>query len=317
MNDYPSQRLRIGTSGYSYPGVQPKGWYGVFYPENKGKRFDELEHYSSFFNSVEINTSFYRPPALSMAEAWVKKTPPGFEFAVKVWQKFTHPMMLGEGARETKRNWEAPTESDVEVFRKGIRPLAESGKLGILLFQYPPGFHYTEENLERLHWTLRAFNEYPKVVELRHRSWSERDKETKALLVQLGAAWAVIDEPKFFSSVRQEFELVGEIFYLRLHGRNREKWWSHGEMWERYDYFYGPEEIRFFGDMIRKLVQKSPQAKIFVFFNNHARGQAVANGLMLKHEMGEEITVAVPKSLVYCYPQLAGFTRAAHQETLF
>ncbi len=173
-------RVRIGTSGYSYPGSPPKGWHGLFYPNKKGKGFNELGYYTSFFDAAEINTTFYRPPTPEMAEAWVRETPPEFEFAIKVWQKFTHPMRLGEAAGETKRDWEAPGEADVEVFKRSIGALADSGKLGILLFQYPAGFHYTKKNLAKLQWTLRAFQGYPKAVELRHRSWSNRGRETTA-----------------------------------------------------------------------------------------------------------------------------------------
>lgn len=297
-------RLRVGTSGYSYPGSPPKGWYGLFYPETKGKRFDELGYYSSFFDAVEINSTFYRPAMRGMAEAWVKKTPPDFEFAIKAWQKFTHPMKLGEGAGEAQRRWEGPTQADVEIFKESLGPLSDSGKLGVLLFQYPPGFHYTKENAEKLRWTLGAFREYPKAVELRHRSWSDKATETKTLLEQSGAAWTVIDEPKFASSIAQPFEPVGEILYLRLHGRNRDKWWNHAEAWERYDYFYGPEEIRAFGDRIRALSQNSPKAKLYVFFNNHARGQAVADALLLKHELGRGTAADLPGNLVRAYPQL-------------
>lgn len=310
-------RLRIGTSGYSYPGAPPKGWYGVFYPETKGKRFDELGYYCSFFNTVEINTTFYRPPAPGIAEAWAKKTPAEFEFAVKVWQKFTHPLKLGEGSRGAEERWEGPTQADVEIFRKSIGALADSGKLGILLFQYPAGFHYTDKNVEKLRWTLKAFKDYPKAVELRHRSWSDRGQETKMLLEQSGATWTVLDEPKFASSVVQEFEPVGEILYLRMHGRNKQRWWSHGEAWERYDYFYGPEEIRFFADKIRQSAQKSAPEKTYVFFNNHARGQAVADALLLKHEMGEEVAAEVPRALAQAHPQLAGFFRIAGHDALF
>ena len=312
-----TQSLKIGTSGYSYPGPPPKGWHGLFYPKTRGKRFDELEYYSSFFNTVEINTTFYRPPAPGMAEAWARKTPTDFEFAIKVWQKFTHPAQIGEEIGQAERKWEGPTDADVEFFKRSFGALSDAGKLGILLFQYPPGFHTTSENIERLCWTLKAFKEYPRAVELRHRSWSDRGKETKALLEREGATWVIIDEPKFASSVKQEFEPAGEIFYLRLHGRNREKWWSHKEAWERYDYFYGPEEIRFFSNKIREVAQKSPQTKIYVFFNNHAKGQAVADGLMLMHEMGQATSAAIPKALLGVYPQLGGFARVTGQETLF
>ena len=311
------QRVRIGTSGYSYPGPAPQGWYGVFYPEKKAKKFDELAFYSSFFDSVEINSTFYRPPAPGIAEAWAKRSPADFEFAVKVWQKFTHPMKLGEETGEKGRNWEAPTQADVELFKRGVGPLSDCGKLGVLLFQYPPGFHYSEENAEKLGWTLDVFKDYPKAVELRHRSWSDKGAETKRLLGQCGATWAVIDEPKFASSVVQGFEPMGNIFYLRLHGRNREKWWSHKEAWERYDYFYGPEEIRSLAGGVGEAAEKSPRAKIYVLFNNHARGQAVADAVMLKRELGQEVAAALPESLVRAYPQLAGFGRVQDRDTLF
>ncbi len=308
---------RIGTSGYSYPGPPPKGWSRVFYPQTKGKRFDELEYYSSLFNAVEINTTFYRPPAPGMADAWARKTPADFEFAIKVWQKFTHPTRLGEETGKAEKKWETPTQADADLFKRSIGALADGGKLGILLFQYPASFHFTKENVERLRWTLGAFNGYRKAVELRHSSWSENSRETKDLLDSLASTWAVIDEPKFATSVRQEFEPSGNILYLRLHGRNNEKWWRHGEAWERYDYFYGPEEIRLFGDKIKQLTQSSPRVKAYVFFNNHARGQAPANGLMLKHELEPGLLQGVPKSLVDAYPQLSGIVQAEVKESLF
>ncbi len=146
-----------------------------------------------------------------MAKAWAKKTPPNFEFAVKVWQKFTHPKKIGEGIRDSEEKWEPAAQGDVDLFRVGIDPLAESQKLGVLLLQYPAGFHCTEENIERLRWALKAFREYPKVVELRHRSWSDRSREIKGLLEELGTGWVTIDEPKFASSVRQEFEAVEHL----------------------------------------------------------------------------------------------------------
>lgn len=301
--------LKIGTSGYSYPGPPPKGWYGVFYPETKGKGFDELEYYASFFDTVEINTSFYRPPAPSMISAWVKKTPPDFRFAIKAWQKFTHPTTLGGG--ENKQKWEAPTQEDVDIFRNSLEPVAAGGKLGTLLFQYPASFLHTEKNLERLRWTLKAFEGYPKAVELRHRSWSEKQAETKVMMADLNTTWVVIDEPKFASSVGQEFEPVAGLFYLRLHGRNHEKWWRHAEPWERYDYFYKPEEIRFFAEKIREIQQGASKPKITVLLNNHARGQAVANAFMLKHELGLSMPRRAPRTLVGAFPQLAGMVRPA------
>ena len=128
-------QIRIGTCGYSYPGPPPKGWRGVFYPPAKGKRFDELEFYAQFFCTVEINTTFYRPPVPEICKAWVSKTHHGFEFAVKAWQKFTHANKIGEDAGKIHERWKAATPADVELFKAGIEPLFKSGRLGVLPFQ--------------------------------------------------------------------------------------------------------------------------------------------------------------------------------------
>ena len=311
--------LRIGTAGYSYPGPPPKGWFGIFYPEARGKRFDELGYYAQFFDTVEINTTFYRPPSPDMARGWVRKTPEGFEFSVKVWQKFTHGRKIGERVEDAGERWELPGKEDVELFRKGIEPLWESKKLGVLLFQYPPAFRCAEENVERLRWSLEAFGEYPKVVELRHRSWSDRMEETRDLLVGLGASWVLIDEPKFASSVRQEREPVGEILYFRAHGRNAANWWNPPETWMRYDYLYSREEIQEFARKLKSITAKNSGRlkKGYVFFNNHARGQAVVNAFMLSHEMGIPIKGRPSESLIKNFPQISAIVPKPAQERLF
>src|SRR5918993_4726874 len=130
-----NQTLLIGTSGYSYPGRPPKGWIGAFYPEPKPKRFDELQYYSQIFNTVEINSTFYRPPSITTTTAWAKKTSSDFTFALKLWQKFTHPVKIGRN--KTDEKWQPPTKDDIDQFRAGLEPIGEAGKLGALLLQYP------------------------------------------------------------------------------------------------------------------------------------------------------------------------------------
>ena len=302
-----SDRFRIGTCGYSYPGEAPKGWYGVFYPVTARKRVDELEFYASYFNTVEINSTFYRPASPAMAQAWAKKTPRDFEFAVKVWQKFTHLTKLGEGAGGSGEPWGRFDSADVERFTKGIAPLAGAGKLGALLFQYPAGFRCDEKNRDRLVETLSAFDHTRKVVELRHRSWSDQWNETQTVLARSGAAWAYIDEPKFASSVKQELEAGGDLAYIRLHGRNHQKWWNHQETWERYDYFYQADQVRRLGNRLKQLAAKSSATKFYIFFNNHARGQAVANALMLKSELYPSHRGSGPRALMEAFSELRDF----------
>jgi uncharacterized protein YecE (DUF72 family) len=135
----PAKDIKIGTSGYSYPGVPPKGWRGAFYPEKKPKGFDELTYYSQIFTTCEINNTFYRPPSAKVTKAWASKTPNDFLFSLKVWQKFTHPMKISS-RKKSDEKWEPVSKKDFDEFRAGILPLAEAGKLGVLLFQYPISF---------------------------------------------------------------------------------------------------------------------------------------------------------------------------------
>ena len=298
----PARDIKIGTSGYSYPGTPPKGWYGAFYPEKKTKGFDELRYYSQIFNTCEINNTFYRPPSPAVAKAWADKTPADFSFAVKLWQKFTHPTKISRA--KSDEHWEPATQSDFDQFRAGILPLAEGGKLGALLLQYPAGFHYSRENIEKIESTLRWFYDYPKVVELRHKSWSEKNPEIKALLMESRASGVLIDEPKFATSIRQPAEALGEIFYFRAHGRNAKAWWNPKESWERYDYLYSRAEIKRHAERIRTAASTPGVKKAFAFYNNHSRANAPANAIMLSQELGVRLKAMPPEAMVAKFPEL-------------
>jgi len=298
----PARDIKIGTSGYAYPGAPAKGWYGAFYPDKKKKGFDELNYYAQIFNTCEINTTFYRPPSPKIARTWADKTPDDFSFAVKLWQKFTHPMKISRNKSADK--WETASQSDFDEFRAGILPLAEAGKLGALLLQYPAGFHCSAENLEKVESTLRWFYDYPKVVELRHKSWSEKNSEIKRLLLENRASGVLIDEPKFAASIRQAAETIGEIFYFRAHGRNAKAWWNPKEPWERYDYLYAREEIKKHAARIKTAAGTPGVKKAFAFYNNHARANAPANAIMLSQELGVRLKAMPPEAMVAKFPDL-------------
>lgn len=294
--------IKIGTSGYSYAGAPPKGWYGAFYPDKKSKQFDELRYYSQIFNACEINNTFYRPPSAAIAKSWADKTPADFTFAVKCWQKFTHPVKISR--KKSDERWEPASRQDFDEFRAGILPLAEAGKLGVLLLQYPSGFHCSPENLEKIEGTLRWFYDYPKVVELRHKSWNEQNAEVKALLLENRASGVLIDEPKFAASIRQEIEAIGDIFYFRAHGRNAQAWWHPQESWQRYDYLYSRAEVRRHAEKIKTAAGKPGIKKAFAFYNNHARANAAANAIMLSQELGVRLKAMPPEAMVTKFPEL-------------
>ncbi len=263
----------IGTSGWSYP--KGKGtWAGYFYPTGTP---NELEYYSQFFNTVEINSSFYRPPNPGYVDNWVRITPPDFRFAVKLWQKFTHPGMYQAATGEAA----VISPEDVNLFHNSLEPLYKSGKLGALLAQFPPSFKNDRYDQQILTAIIRTFGQYQLAVELRHRSWSD-DRHTTDLLREHNVAWVQIDEPKFPSSIAADIPLTADMAYFRFHGRNRENWWI-GDSETRYKYLYSLEEIKELANRMRPALEQSRLT--FAFFNNHWRGYAPRNAVNLKKEL--------------------------------
>lgn len=260
-------KLYIGTSGWSYPKGEGT-WTGYFYPPGK---INELEYYSQFFNTVEINSSFYRPPNPGYVYNWVRRVPEGFLFTVKLWQKFTHPKMYKEATGEEA----VISQRDVDIFKQSIEPLVKYGKLGALLAQFPPSFKNDSYGKQILNAVIRTFGQYRLAVELRHRSWSD-DKETATLLRENYASWVQIDEPKFKTSVAEDLPITSDMIYFRFHGRNAEMWWK-GNTETRYQYLYSQEEVNELMDKVKSLTEKAKLA--FVLFNNHWRGYAPRNAV--------------------------------------
>ena len=266
-----------------------------------------------------MNSTFYGQPRAEVTRAWAERTPPGFEFSVKLFQKFTHPRMFRErvvrGLPEDARKDAAAIDSlsrsnqaDLDEFRRGIAPLAERGRLGALLAQFPPSFKDDEPSRAQLERLLRAFGGYPVAVELRHNSWSDRIGETLELLNAFGAAWVQIDEPKFKFSIRQNYlPNVQGFYYMRLHGRNVKQWWRHDRSEDRYDYLYTADELKEFAetaDAARRLVKK-----LYLYTNNHFSAKSVANAAMIKDQLGEPLEGEYPPEFVDRYPGLAGIIR--------
>jgi uncharacterized protein YecE (DUF72 family) len=113
-----------------------------------------------------------------------------------------------------------------------------------------------------------------------------------------------IDEPKFATSIRQEFQPISEIFYFRAHGRNAKTWWSHKESWERYDYCYSRDEIKKMGAEIKTATSTPGVKKAFAFFNNHARANAAANAFMLCQELGVRLRGTPSEAMIARFSQL-------------
>jgi uncharacterized protein YecE (DUF72 family) len=294
--------IRVGTSGWSYPSGAGT-WNGVFYPAPRPRGFDELAYYAEHFDTVEVNSSFYRMPEPGMTSRWAQRTPASFLFAIKLYQKFTHPDMYL--ARADAADWDL-SRSDVDLFRAGVAPLADAGRLAAVLAQFPPSFHADPDTRAYLAWLLRGLHGYSVAVELRHRSWSDDAADTRALLQEYGAAWTLIDEPKFRSSIHQidRLTLAGPapIAYIRLHGRNAAAWWEHATADDRYNYLYSRDELHPFAEAASEAAATGK--RVLVYFNNHFSAKAVANAAVLKSDLGQILPGNYTREMIETYPEL-------------
>jgi uncharacterized protein YecE (DUF72 family) len=194
--------IRVGPAGWSYP-----DWAGYVYPSPRPKGFHEATYLAQFFDTIEINTSFYSPLQPGHAHQWLERVAanPRFLFTAKMWQRFSHDTFPGAAASEMASSGAAnssrlrrtasgsPNAEDERVVRAGFDVLRNAGKLGAVLLQFPFSFHRTIETTAYLTALLKRFADYPLAVEVRHASWD--DPEVFALLREHKAAFCNIDQP--------------------------------------------------------------------------------------------------------------------------
>lgn len=279
---YLSVMIRFGVAGWDYA-----DWWGPVYPASRPKGFDPLAYLARYFDTIEINSTFYRPAAPDAARNWARRIRDNarFKFTAKLWQRFTH---------ERGNAWSA---DEIEAARSGLAPLAEADRLGCVLAQFPWSFKRSDETEEWLGDVIEAFKEFPLAIEVRHSSWNV--PEFYSYLCEKRAGVVNIDQPVFSNSITPAASVTGAVGYVRLHGRNYENWFrdtaaSH----ERYDYLYTADELRGWLDRIHEVARQTREA--YVITNNHYRGQAPTNAAMLRKLYGDE-EVVVPPELAEAY----------------
>jgi uncharacterized protein YecE (DUF72 family) len=261
--------VRIGPAGWSYA-----DWKGVVYPDPTPKGFRPLEYLTQFFDTIEINSTFYRPPNADQAHGWVRQAEgnPRFKFAAKLWQRFTHE----------RSAW--PGNDEIHTYRTGIEPLANAAKLGAILVQFPWSFRRTPENRQWLARIIDAFSEYPLVVEVRHTSWD--DAAFYDGLRDRNVAFCNIDQPTLRDCLGPSEIVTAPTAYVRLHGRNAENWFRDNiPSYERYNYRYSAEELEPWTKRIRSIRELAEET--YVVTNNHYRGQAIINALEIAEQLGQ------------------------------
>ena len=287
--------IRFGPAGWEYP-----DWAGIVYPSPEPRGFDRLRYLSRFFATVEVNATFYRPFGADVAARWCERVrdAPAFRFGAKVWRRFTHERDEAYGAEE------------VAQARAVLDRLQREGRLGAALLQFPWSFKRDAASEEWLRGLFRAFAGLPLVVEVRHASWDAA--EVLAELAEAGVGIVNVDQPLFHDSVKPGARATGEVAYIRVHGRNYREWFRKNAGRDaRYDYLYSADELRPWAERARELARHPGTGAVYIVTNNHTRGKAPANALMLASMLCER-PVWSPPGLYAAYREaLAPFARPA------
>ena len=292
----PSPQVRIGTAGWSY-----KDWDGIFYPSGMQRsRQHPLEYLARFFDTTEINTSFYGPLKPELAKLWCRRVAAvnkNFVFTAKLYRAFTHsPIAVME---PTSAATIRPTDEDESRTREGLDAIAGEARLGALLIQFPVSFKNTSLNREYLDRLLRQFIEYPRVVEVRHSSWN--DAETLATFSQQNVGFCNIDQPVLGRSLTPTEHVTGAIGYVRLHGRNYAQWFDSDNRNDRYNYLYNEGELTAWKERVESVSERAQTT--YVITNNHFESKAGVNALELKAMISGKRVLA-PPTLIQKYPEL-------------
>lgn len=270
-------RIRVGVAGWSYT-----DWEGTVYPRH-GSKFDPLSYLADFFDTIEINSPFYRIPPPTHARSWLRRVSSNadFMFTTKVFRGFTHEQV-------------ALAPADVKAFRHYLDPLLDANRLGAILLQFPWSFRNTPVARVKLEKLFEAFRDYPKALEVRHATF--QNEEFLTFLDERGVAFVNVDQPLFHDSVKPSEAATGPLAYARFHGRNYEKWFAHDESWERYNYLYSSDELAPWVGRIQRMAESK---ETYVITNNHFRGQAVVNATELRQALGQPARLPDPLREIY------------------
>lgn len=275
--------IRFGTAGWMY-----KDWEGIVYPVDKPGGFDPLHYLAQYFSTIEINSTFYGPALPRTADKWVARVSdfPDFRFTAKLWKRFTH---------ERKTAW---TRSEVKEARGAFDRLMKAEKFGALLLQFPWSFKRTDEDREWLDDLTRTFSAYPLVLEVRHSSWNI--PEFYESLAERKIGFVNIDQPLFSHSIKPSASVTSSVGYIRVHGRNYKDWFRKNAGVEaRYDYLYSKDELKPWAERAKEV--DSIAQDTYVVTNNHYKGKAAANAVMLKTLVTGKKAEAPPQ-LIESYP---------------
>jgi len=267
--------IRIGTSGFSFP-----DWKGIIYPADLPPG-EMLAYYSGElgFNTVEVNSSYYRILTPAATTRMSERTPDDFEFTVKAFRGMTHDPF---DPRLTTRPSNDEVAGYYREFSASIEPLRRDGKLGAILLQFPVFFHPSQSSRDYILQARDRLPAAPLAIEFRNSEWA-RD-ETFDFLRRNDLAYCTVDEPKLPRLMPFLNRVTSSLGYARFHGRNP-KWFS-APVAERYNYHYRDSELEEFTPVVRSM--NIAAGKTYLFFNNCHQGAAAINAMRFRQILGLE-----------------------------
>ena len=288
----------IGTCSWTDPTLLESG---RFYPNWARSAEARLRYYASQFGLVEVDSSYYALLSEKTSQLWVERTGENFIFDIKAFRLFTqHPtplaalpgdirqaLPLGIKEKASIYQRDIPIELVSELwsrFERALLPLDSAGKLGVVLFQFPPWFYPGEPQSDYILSCQKSLPQYRIAIEFRHNSWlNEKNRErTLSFLHDNNLPFVCVDEPQgFSSSVPPVVEATADLSLIRFHGRNREMWEKKGvSVTERFNYLYSQEELKEWVPRIKELASRTRQ--LHVLFNNCYQDKAIVNAKQVR-----------------------------------
>ena len=303
--------LKIGTASWTDKSLIESGEY---YPQTCTSAEARLRYYASEFPMVEVDSTYYAMPSERNSGLWVERTPDDFIFNVKAFRAFTtHRTQLQALPKVVKEGLPAELAGKKDLyyddlpppardklwamFESALMPLYEAGKLGVIVFQFPPWFMPRQSSFRHMEECKERLPKYHIAVEFRNRYWLLEDnlEQTLGFLRYNRISYIAVDEPQGSnSSVPPVADVTGEYGVVRFHGRNRETWEAKGlaSASQRFDYYYAREELEEWAPRIR--VMQENASEVHLVMNTNYRDQGIANARVLGELCGGDLLGSGP-----------------------
>jgi uncharacterized protein YecE (DUF72 family) len=271
-------KILVGTASWTDKTLLASGWY----PESANTAEKRLQYYARQFPLVEVDATYYSPPAESTAALWAQRSPADFLFNIKAFSLLTgHPTKVSAIYKdlrpETEKKNVYPDDLTPQAyedvwtrFLSALDPLVEAGKLGAILFQFPPWFTIRRANKQYVLEVAKRCSPLRIAVELRHESWFAGDNQAETLefLRKHHLPFVSVDMPQGHkSSIPPVLEATADLAVVRFHGHSEH--WTSKDIYEKFGYLYPDQELKSWAPKLQKISQETAQTHVLM---NNCRG---------------------------------------------